>query len=294
MKRKKAFKENWREALLLALVAANLLVWVAVHASAPGKILRVYFLDVGQGDAILIDTPSHRQVLIDGGRNKKVLSELGRALPFGDKILDIVIETHPDADHIGGLPEVVNRYGVALFVEPGVESENSIDNELHARLKAKSVPAILARRGEVINFGDGAKLTILFPNQDVSHWETNDASVVARLDYGNSSFLFTGDSTIKAENIILKLGPSLVDVDVLKAGHHGSRTSTSQAYAQAVSPEYAVISAGKDNTYGHPHKEVLDILNKIGVKIIATEDAVNLKGMGTIEFETDGKLLKLR
>src|SRR3989338_1188488 len=130
----------------------------------------------------------------------------------------------------------------------------------------------------VINFGDGVKLQILFPNQDVSKWETNDASIVAKLVYGDKSFLLTGDSPIKTENILLKLNPDILDSDVLKAGHHGSRTSTSLVYVKAVSPEYTVISAGKDNTYGHPHKEVLNILSNLGVKIVSTIDS------GTIKF----------
>jgi len=140
----------------------------------------------------------------------------------------------------------------------------------------------------VINFGDGAKLTVLFPNQDVSNWETNRASIVAKLVYGDKSFLLTGDSPIKTENILLNLDKEILDSDVLKAGHHGSRTSTSLSFAEVVSPEYAVISAGKDNSYGHPHKEVLDILKKVGSKILSTAES------GTIIFETDGKTLQLK
>lgn len=216
------------------------------------------------------------------------MAELGKVLPFGNKTIDVMIESHPDRDHIGGLPEVADRYKVGIFLEPGVESDNDIDDVLHARLKAQNIPDILARRGMVVNFGDGARLEILFPNQDVSRWETNDASIVAKLTYGNESFLLTGDSTKKAESILLNLNSTILKSSVLKAGHHGSRTSTSPAYATAVSPEYAVISAGKDNTYGHPHKEVLDILQQVSAIILSTID------MGTIEFETDGQVLKLK
>ncbi len=251
-------------------------------------LLRVYFLDVGQGDAIFVETPSGKQLLVDGGRNKKVVSELGKIMPFGDRSLDVVVATHPDADHIGGLLEVVSRYDTELFLEPGVESENTLDDELDRRLEERGVEKILARRGMTINFGDGARLRILFPDRDVSRWETNDASIVAMLDYGESSFLFTGDSPIKTESILINLDKKILDVDVLKAGHHGSRTSTSLSYAEAVSPEYAVISAGKDNSYGHPHKEVLDILKKVGSHIINTAES------GTIKFETDGEILRLK
>jgi competence protein ComEC len=285
---KKFLNERWREMVLAGLVAANLLVWALVWQSMSSDLLKVYFLDIGQGDSILIETPTKKHLLIDGGPNKKVLSELGKILPFGSRSIDVMMESHPDKDHIGGLPEVVSRYNVGLFMEPGVESENSIDDELHKRLESKNVPALLAKRGMVINFGDGVRLKILFPNQDVSRWETNDASIVAKLEYGESSFLLTGDSPMKVENIMLNLNKEVLDSDVLKAGHHGSRTSTSLSYAQAASPEYAVISAGKDNTYGHPHKEVLDVLHKVGAKIISTAER------GTIKFQTDGTELRIK
>ncbi len=280
-------KKYWRESTLALLLLANIVVWLYVFQHKTGP-LKVAFLDIGQGDAIFIETPQHKQMLIDGGRNKKVVSELGQLIPFGDRSIDVMVETHPDADHIGGLPAVLDSYKVGLFLEPGVESDNTLDDEIHKRVKEKNIPDILARRGMVVNYGDGAKLFVLFPNQDVSKWETNEASIVAKLVYGENSFLLTGDSPIKTENILLKLDSKILDSDVLKAGHHGSRTSTSLAYAEAVSPTYAIISAGKDNSYGHPHKEVLDILTKVGAKILSTIDK------GTIKFESDGESLKLK
>lgn len=284
----KAFRGRWKECLVGLLILSNIFVWFALYQRRPSDILTVYFLDIGQGDAIFVDSPGHSRALIDGGPNRKVLTELGKILPFADKRIDVMVETHPDKDHIGGLPEVVSRYDVGLFLEPGVASDNSIDDELHKRIAEKNIPDILARRGMVLNFGDGAKLQILFPNQDVSKWETNDASIVAKLVYGNESFLLTGDSTKRAEYILMNLDKGVLKSNVLKVGHHGSRNSTSLAYAEVVSPEYAVISAGRDNTYGHPHKEVLDILSKLGAKIASTIDS------GTIKFETNGKTLKLK
>lgn len=284
----KNYRRYWRETVIVTFVLVNVFVWIAIYQRQPSDILKVYFLDVGQGDAIFIDSPTHGRLLLDAGRNRKVLSELGKILPFGDKRIDVMIGSHPDADHIGGLPEVISRYDVGLFLEPGVESDNSVDDELEKRIQENDVPSMLARRGMVINFGDGTKLQILFPNQDVTNWETNRASIVARLVYGDTSFLLTADSPIAIENVLLNLGQEILDSDVFKAGHHGSRTSTSFPYAKAVSPEYAVISAGKDNSYGHPHQEVLDIFNKVGAKIISTIDS------GTIKFETDGKTLWLK
>lgn len=279
------FRSRWKEWLLATLLISVIFVW-AVLLQDKEKNLKVYFLDIGQGDAILIETPSKKRVLIDGGRNRKVVSEIGKILPFGARRIDIVIATHPDADHIGGLPEVVSRYKVGMLFEPGVLEQNELNDELHERALKKGVTTTLARRGQIINFGDGTKLTILFPDRDVSNFETNDASIVARLDYGESSFLFTGDAGIKTENILITVDPKILDTDVLKAGHHGSRTSTSLSFAQAVTPEISIISAGKDNTYGHPHKEVLSILEKTGSEIVST--AV----VGTIKLESDGITIK--
>lgn len=288
MEEMQPFKNRWREALVISLIVSNLFVWLAVSLREEREDLRVYFIDVGQGDAILIESPTRGRVLIDGGRNRQVVSELGRILPFGDKRIDVVIATHPDSDHIGGLPEVVRRYKIGLIMEAGVESENEIDDELEKRALDKKIPMILVKRGHVVNFGDGATLTILFPDRDVSEWDTNDASVIARLDYGESSFLFTGDAGIQTENILIDLDEEILDTDVLKAGHHGSRTSTSLTFAEAVTPEYTVISAGKDNSYGHPHKEVLNILEMVDSKIKNTAQS------GTIKFETDGLTLKVK
>jgi len=281
-------RKYWREGILSILLLANIAVWVTILERRPSDILRVYFLDIGQGDSIFIDSPTHGRLLIDGGPNSKVLTELGKILPFGDRRIDVVIESHPDADHIGGLVDVVSRYEVGAFLEPGVKSPNNVHLVLEKEIKDKNIPNILARRGMIVDFGDGAHLEILFPNQDVTNWETNGASIVAKLIYGDESFLFTGDSPKKSEYLLLALDQKILKSNVLKVGHHGSRNSTSLPYAEAVSPEYAIISAGKNNSYGHPHKEVLDILNKIGAKILSTID------LGTIEFETDGTNLILK
>lgn len=281
-------RRNWREILVAALVLANLFVWLAVFERRPGEMLSVYFLDVGQGDAILIESPSKGRMLIDGGKNRQVLSELGKVLPFADKRIDVVLATHPDADHIGGLPEVVSRYDVGLFLESGAESDSSIEDELEKRLEERGVERMLARRGMVVNFGDGATLTIFFPNQDVSNWETNRASVVGKLTYGDIDFLLTGDTPLQIEQMLVNLGGGVLNVEVLQAPHHGSRTSTSLSFVQAASPEYAVISAGKDNSYGHPHAEVLQNLASVGAAIFGTYEE------GAIEFETNGKVLKVK
>ena len=288
------YKKYWREIILGILLFTSLSVWSAVYVRRPSNILKVYFLDIGQGDSIFIDSPTHGRILLDGGANARVLTLLGKILPFGDKRIDAVIESHPDKDHIGGLSEVINRFDVSLFMEPGVESPSRIDDELRKNVEAKNIQGILARRGLTLDFGDGVKLVVLFPNQDVSSWETNDASIVAKLIYGDTSFLLTGDSTKKSEYLLLGLDKTILKSTVLKAGHHGSRTSSSVPYIEAVHPDYAVISAGKDNSYGHPHKETIDTLNSVGARIVSTEDTRFGLGLGTIVFLSDGHTLSLR
>ena len=283
-------KRYFKEIIILCLIFLNLLVWVTLYQKRTGDILQVSFLDIGQGDAILIDSPNHSRVLIDGGKNRKVLSELTKGLPFGDKRIDIVVATHPDLDHIGGLPEVINRYDVSLFLEPGVPSNNSTYEELLGRVSDKNISKLLARRGMIINFGDGARLYVLYPlpETDLTNFDPNDASIVAKLVYGGESFLLTGDAELKTENALIQLdGDNLVS-NVLKAGHHGSKTSSSLSFVEKVFPTYAIISAGLDNSYGHPHEEVLARFRNLGSEIL------NTALVGSIVFQTDGETLILK
>lgn len=278
----------YREVILITLVVVNLCVWAVVSTDRETDNLEIYFLDVGQGDAIFIESPTGGRVLIDGGPNRKVLSELGKILPFGDKRIDVVIETHPDADHIIGLVDVMRRYEVSAFISPGIESSNDVDETLAEALDGQNVKQIRGERGLVIDLGEGATLTILYPTGDVEGTETNEASIVSKLVYGKTSFMLTGDSTKRAEYALLSMNEEILDVDVLQAGHHGSETSTSPLYAEAASPFFAVISAGKDNRYGHPHDITIQTLSKVGAEILSTAYD------GTIKFESDGENLILK
>lgn len=279
----KKLLKNWKIYCLIALLFFNVFIWSGVFALSPSKHVTVSFLNVGQGDAILIEATNKNHILIDGGRGKIVLGELGRILPFFNRTIDVMIETHPDADHIGGLPEVIKRYKVGLFFEPGVESDNAIDDELKGRVKEKNITDILARAGQIIDLGDGSYLRILFPDRDVSGLDTNDASVVAQYIYGDTCFHLTGDSTIKIEDYLIEIYGKKLKCNVLKAGHHGSRTSTSEEYVLAIAPEVAIISAGKNNSYGHPHAEVIERLKNHNIKILSTIDS------GTIKLFSDGE-----
>ena len=273
---------------------ATFSLYVAFKEDRNG-ILTVAFLNIGQGDATFIEAPNGNQILIDGGPGKSVLRELSKVIPFYDRSIDVVIATHPDADHIAGLNDILEKYKVAIFMEPGVESETAVYKNLESKVLEKEteneIKKVEARRGMVVDLGRGAFLEILFPVNDPRGMETNMASIVARLVYGENEFMLTGDSPKAIENYLVSLdGAHQGDLksDVLKAGHHGSKTSSSAEFVSAVSSEYAVISVGKDNRYGHPNQEVLDIFNNFGAKILRTDEG------GRIVFKSDGVELELK
>ncbi len=273
--------------LVLALVA-GIVWWALASASTAGK-LTVTFLDVGQGDAILIESPSGVQVLIDGGKNRAVIRELSREMPLFDRSIDAVIATHPDADHIGGLVDVLARYKVALVGLSSVEDAEGDDMKAFSRAIAHEEASVITlERGQVIDIGGGAQLEILFPDRTVPDIETNTGSVIARLVYGSTSFMLTGDSPSAIEEYLVQIDGNSLAADVLKAGHHGSRTSSSLIFVGYVSPEFAVISRGCDNTYGHPHAEVLATFARLEIPTLDTCEE------GSITFVSDGVSVRRR
>src|SRR3989344_9245297 len=169
------------------LFLSNALTWYVLWRETPTGLLTVAFLDVGQGDAIYIEAPNGNQVLVDGGAGRQVLRALGGVMPFYDHSLDVVIATHPDADHVGGLPFVFDRFAVGAVLEPGVKSNTGVYHEFEKRATAGTHSHQLARRGMRLRLDRGVALEILFPDQDTVGWETNTASIVARLTYGESS-----------------------------------------------------------------------------------------------------------
>ncbi len=272
---------------ILALVVLNGVVWQILFAATYGSTLSVIFLNVGQGDAIFIQAPSGVQVLIDGGPDRSVLRELGSVMPWWDRTIDVVIATHPDADHVSGLVDVLERYRVSYILEPGVQADTPQAQSFLKTVANEDAVYMHARRGQEINLGDGATLKILFPDRDVSNLETNTASIVARLVYGETSFLLTGDSPDSIEKYIVQLDGRELASNVLKAGHHGSKTSSSLLFVGFVNPEYAVFSRGCDNTYGHPHEDVVAVFNRFETKILDT--CID----GRVTFVSDGQNLTL-
>ena len=274
--------------LYLFVSSVVLLVWYS-YEREPRK-LTVAFLDVGQGDAIYIGSPTGKQVLIDGGADRDILSKLSRVMPFFDRSLDVVINTHPDKDHIGGLPYVLGRYRVTHILDPGVEAGGET-YAFYEEMIGKEFGAIYreTRRGDVIDLGGGAQLRILFPDRDMDGVsDDNNASVIAQLIYGTTEVMLTGDAYQSVEEYVLMLDGTTLASDILKAGHHGSKTSSGEMFVAAVDPQYAIISADCDNSYGHPHKEVIDTLTLASTTILSTCD------LGTIVFTSDGTTLTRR
>ena len=277
---------RFRIVILGTLFAVNVFVWTTM-LRANGATLTVAFLDVGQGDAIFIESPSGNQVLVDAGANAAVLRGLAERMGFFDRTIDLVIATHPDKDHVGGMREVLGRYRVLGVMDPGISGGTAIFKEYERRADAEGAARLVARRGQTIDFGDGVVMHILFPDRDMTGVETNAASVTARMVYGETEVLLSGDAPQSIERYLLMLNKTALASDILKAGHHGSKTSSDAQFVAAVSPDYAVISAGKDNSYGHPHQEVIDTLTAAGATILETSKR------GTIVFTSDGATVHL-
>lgn len=283
-------------ALAVVLLLGNLMVWSSIYSrkrQLMSRELTVAVLNVGQGDAIFIQAPNGNQVIVDGGPNAKILQELGGLMPWNDKTIDMIVITNPDKDHIAGFVDVLKRYDVDYLLESGTENNSLVNNEVKRLAEVNKVEKILARRGMEIFLDEaaGVKLTILFPDRDVSAEKTNDGSIVMRLTYGETEVMLTGDATSGVERHLLGLENSFssstpelgLQSDILKVGHHGSKTSSSYEFVKAVAPKFALISLGKDNKYGHPNEEVLGTLAAFPLEVFRTDQ------MGTIVMKSDGK-----
>lgn len=249
------------------------MIWFIVVKESRGNILKVVFLNVGQGDSIFIEAPNGRQVLVDGGPPKTVLRELGKVMPFYDRTIDMIILTNPDTDHMAGFIDVIDRFKVDYAVESGTLSTTAIYKTLSERMDNEKLKKMRAERGMIIYLDrkHNIYMQILFPDRDVSGLSRNDGSIMMRLVYGDTAYMFTGDAPIKIEEYLIFLGDNLKS-DVLKVGHHGSKTSTGELFLEKVKPTLAVIQAGKDNSYGHPHKEVTDLFKKMDINYLVTSD----------------------
>lgn len=262
------------------------------YGSLPNGRLQVTFLDVGQGDGIFIQTPSGRQILVDGGYYPSLLLDgLGEEMPFWDRSLDVVIATHADADHVSALPPVLERYEVGELWVSDLPTEGEAEGEEGSRTAVyelvldtavgHNIPLYRPQAGEVLLIEDGVRLEILHPPADPLNDNRNDNSLSFRLVYGDFSLLLTGDTEAEGERLMLESGRPL-EAMVFKAGHHGAETSSNAFFLEAVRPQVMVVSAGAGNQFGHPHPEVLARATAVGATVLRTDE------LGTIWLETDG------
>lgn len=265
--------------IIISLTVLNL-IWLGFFISKSDGLTHIYFLDVGQGDSILITMPNQKTILIDGGPSPSVVANIDAVLPFWKRNIDLMILTHPHADHAAGLIEVAKRYRIDRFLYNGVRYDTYTYNTLIDLLNNQGVDVIIAKSGMKYNFGT-CELNVLYSGtSDMVFSDVNDTSVVSQLNCDKFNAFFPADVSINIEQQLISSG-ALNDLEVLKVGHHGSKYSTSENFLDVIKPEIAVLTLGK-NKFGHPHKTTIDKLEKSGANIYSTFEN------GMIEIVTDG------
>ncbi len=276
-------KRKFFYSLVFFLLIGVVFSWSFLLSQPGNSCLEVNFFDVGQGDSVFIKTAEGWQILIDGGPDKTILEKLNQEMAFYDRAIDLVVLTHPDSDHLTGLISVLENYQIGHIITGGFEKKTAAYEKWRALISEKKIPFTLAQAGQKIIFQDNLYLEILWPDQKKIGSlarKANNASVVGRLIYGQTEFLLTGDIERKIENYLVKENHSLAS-DVLKVPHHGSKTSSGISFIQAADPSLVIISAGKDNRYGHPDEEVL---KRYQGRIILRTDR-----LGDIEILSNGR-----
>ncbi len=275
--------------IFFVLLWVNSFAWAVVYDLNRPQSLEVIFFDIGQGDAIFIETPNNYQILIDGGPTSAILEKLGKEMPFWDRTIDLVVLTHPEHDHIAGLIEVLKRYEVDYILWTGILRNTGEYKEWKRLIEEEIVQVKIAKANQKIFFPE-TFLDVLYPFEDLEGKDfknTNNTSIALRLVFNNHSFIFTGDLYKSVERKLVDRGLYL-DSDVLKVGHHGSKTSSCEEFLEKVKPEIAVISAGKENSYGHPHPEVLEVLDKYDITVLRTDID------GDIKIISDGESMEIK
>jgi len=266
---------------IICFLVFGLSAWIIYRQTNFNKPLLFYALDVGQGDALLIRTPQNNTILIDGGPDNSVLYGLGDKLPFYDREIDLLILTHPDADHITGLVEILNRHNVRYVMATSVVTSSAVFSQWVAGIKKNKIEIVSAEELDKFYIEQDLTLEIIYPREKLSSQDLksiNNSSIVARLVYKDIVILLTGDLE-REEKLV---GNNFLKADILKVGHHGAENANSQKFIKAVSPKFAIISAGRDNRFGHPSQATLDRLNGVSAQILRTDL------LGDVLLATDG------
>ncbi|HHV38097.1 MAG TPA: MBL fold metallo-hydrolase [Tepidimicrobium sp.] len=246
--------------------------------------LIVHFIDVGQGDSTLIEFPNGKISLIDGGTRGASDKVIDYIDSLGIRKIDYLIATHPHEDHIGGLPKVIRNFDIDKVYMPDKTANTIIFEELLLEIKKKNLKINLAEGGDTIIDDKNLRFSILAPNKN-TYSNINDFSIVTKIEYGHNSVIITGDAESCSEKDMLDLGYDLT-ADILRVGHHGGSTSSTEEFLTAVDPDYSILSVGKGNPYGHPHRETLNRLANIETQVMRTDK------LGDIVFVSDGKKFK--
>jgi competence protein ComEC len=243
------------------------------HSARP---LRVTFLEVGKGDAMVIETPAGKTLVVDAGGVFGEGDDQGRRVvaPFlrsrGIARIDTLLLTHPHPDHVGGAKTLIEQFPVGLVLDNGVNADSALVRPYRSAAKERGIPCREVRRGATLDADQGVTISALAPTAETLRGKVNNTSIVLRVEYGRTALLLTGDAEADAESEMIRSGQPLA-CDVLKVGHHGSRASTSEEFVAAARPRYAVISVSANNRMGYPHPEVLERLEKTGARLYRTD-----------------------
>ncbi|MEK7515214.1 MAG: ComEC/Rec2 family competence protein [Patescibacteria group bacterium] len=282
------FRREWPRVFVLCTLLVLCILVARTPQNGSGRLV-VSLLDVGQGEAIFIQTPNGRQVLIDGGPNASVLEELGAVMPVGDRTLDLVVLTHAHSDHVSGLVHVLERYAVSGILESGAPYTTGVYRAWRDAVAQEGAVAVQALPGRRILLDADTALTVYAPNptRALAEKNPNNASVMLMLQHGAVRMLLTGDAEAPVEQRLVSQGAQLV-ADILKVGHQGSRTSSTLPFLMRVAPRVAIMSVGEGNTYGHPHRVVTERLANLSIPYYRTDVD------GRITIESDGTSFAVR